>query len=176
MTWFKVDDGFYSHPKVLAATHRARSLWVLAGSWSATNLTDGFVPLEALKLLNATKNDAQVLVSVGLWESAKGGYRFHQWCEFQPTRETVLDKRKEWKQRQRKARMSRSDTSRDSHRQSRREYPRDLLSPVPVVPKGTTTHAPLDGGAVYPSTHDGSPTSGTIGPPYPDWLVNPSDD
>jgi hypothetical protein len=44
MTWFKIDDSFYDHPKVFDAPDCAVALWTRAGTWSARNLTDGFVP------------------------------------------------------------------------------------------------------------------------------------
>jgi hypothetical protein len=44
LTWFKIDDSFYDHPKVFDAPDCAVALWTRAGTWSARNLTDGFVP------------------------------------------------------------------------------------------------------------------------------------
>lgn len=93
MAWFKVDDHLYSHPKWLAAPKTARALWVTAGAWSAGQLKDGFVPSTALAILEGTKREAQILIDIGLWEEAPGGYRFHDWAQFQPTREAVMEKR-----------------------------------------------------------------------------------
>ena len=90
MTWFKVDDSFYDHPKVFDAPDAAVALWVRAGCWSARNLTDGFVPsgLPA-RLCDDHETAVRELVARGLWERAKGGYRFHDWSRYQPTRESV---------------------------------------------------------------------------------------
>lgn len=33
MTWFKVDDGFYDHPKVDQLPNAAVGLWVKCGAW-----------------------------------------------------------------------------------------------------------------------------------------------
>ena len=34
MAWFKVDDGWWSHPKILQLSDSAQALWMRAGSWS----------------------------------------------------------------------------------------------------------------------------------------------
>jgi hypothetical protein len=90
MTWFKVDDSFHAHPKVLATEPDALGLWVVAGAWSSAHLTDGFVPTHALsRLLPGSDDLARKLVTAGLWRRAKGGYQFHDWCNYQPTADDV---------------------------------------------------------------------------------------
>lgn len=110
MTWFKVDDGFYDHPKVKALPRGAIrkgaiSLWNQAGSWSARYLKNGHVPLFQIEELGWSKKDAEALVTVTLWHApghscddcepvAAGHYLFHQWSEYQPTREQVETEKK----------------------------------------------------------------------------------
>jgi hypothetical protein len=89
VTWFKVDDGLCTHPKWLAVPPAARGLWVTAGSWCSSQLTDGFVPRGALALLCGRPRDAAELVKVGLWDEVDGGWQFHAWFEFQPSRSQV---------------------------------------------------------------------------------------
>lgn len=90
MTWFKVDDSFHAHPKVLATDADALGLWVVAGAWSSSHLTDGFIPEHALlRLLPSAEELARKLVASGLWKRARGGYRFHDWADFQPSAEDV---------------------------------------------------------------------------------------
>jgi hypothetical protein len=84
MPWFKVDDRFYSHPKVLATSLAARGLWVGAGAWSSDHLTGGVVPDHALVLLGGSPKLADELVAAGLWKRSKGAYRFHDWDRYQP--------------------------------------------------------------------------------------------
>lgn len=108
MTWFKVDDSFHSHPKVLAASPAALGLWVVAGSWSGANLSDGFVPDHVLpRLLPDAASLARDLVTVGLWRRQRGGYRFHDWAAFNPQRDTVEQERKAARERMRKLRSGR---------------------------------------------------------------------
>ena len=107
MAWFKVDDHLYSHPKWLSITKGPRALWVAAGAWSAGQLLDGFVPFGALPILEGTRREAQALVDAQLWEDAPGGYRFHDWAEFQPVRKAVMEKRAKDAERLRKWREQR---------------------------------------------------------------------
>lgn len=94
MVWFKVDDGFWSHPKVLELSDAAVALWVRAGSYCAGHLTDGAVRPGVLRLLGADRDAATELVLAGLWHlDSDGAWRFHDWTEYQPTREEQDAKR-----------------------------------------------------------------------------------
>ncbi|MDN5963022.1 hypothetical protein [Acidipropionibacterium jensenii] len=94
MSWFKVDDGFDGSPKALMCSRSAIGLWALAGSWSARYLTDGFVPNVYVTRMDAMA-DASELVAAGLWEMAEdGGWRFHDWDEFNPRADEVQEKRR----------------------------------------------------------------------------------
>lgn len=84
--WFKVDDSFYDHPKVFDAPDSAVALWIRAGSWSARNLTDGFVPANLpARLCDDPDTAIRQLIDRGLWRRTKGGYLFHEWAHYQPT-------------------------------------------------------------------------------------------
>jgi len=108
MPWFKVDDSFYDHPKVFDASDAAIALWTRAGSWAARNLTDGFVPSAMLaRLCGDGKRAAAELCDRGLWQRAKGGYLFHDWSDFQPTKEAVDNDRKLKAERQKRWREAR---------------------------------------------------------------------
>lgn len=99
MAWFKVDDAFALSPKVIAAGNAATGLWVRAGSWCMQQLTDGHVPKDMIPALGGKPRDAQKLVETGLWHPEPGGYRFHDWAEYQPTRTKVQQEREATKQR-----------------------------------------------------------------------------
>lgn len=135
MTWFKVDDSFHSHPKVLAASPAALGLWVVAGSWSGANLSDGFIPDHVLpRLLPDAATLARELVTAGLWKRTRGGYRFHDWNDFNPVAEAVQAERAAARERMRSLRSRRKEgaTSGDrnfyeqsskKHRESREKSP-----------------------------------------------------
>lgn len=104
MSWFKVDDKLWGHPKWLATPIRARGLWVTAGSWSADQEMDGNIPRHVLPILGATLRDASALVAAGLWQATDTGWRFHGWAEFQPTREQKEAEREAARERMRAGR------------------------------------------------------------------------
>ncbi len=144
MVWFRVDDGWHSHPKVLELSLSACGLWAKAGSWSADHLTDGFVPAAAVRSLGGTAKMAAELVAAGLWTAADGGWRFHQWEHHQPSRESVERERLQKRDRQRRWRESNpsTDTSRDSSTNELRDalvsLPPRARSPVPSRPDPTS--------------------------------------
>jgi len=97
VTWFKVDDGFAFHPKVIevamAAGNGPLGLWVRAGAWCSAQLTDGFVPDAMITALMGTEEDAEALASALLWTRCEAGWRFHDWDGCNPTRAGVIDRR-----------------------------------------------------------------------------------
>ena len=118
MPWFKVDDKLHDHRKARAARKAAMGVWVLAGSWSADNLQDGFVPENVLSRWGTTQ-DAARLVEVGLWhpgeKDGESGWFFHEWNERQPTKAEVETERKanadrlrEWRRKKREQEAKRS--------------------------------------------------------------------
>lgn len=117
MPWFRVEDSFYAHPKVLALPRRTRpadvGLWILAGTWAAFYLTDGYVPEHVVATLGGAPAGAARLVKCGLWDHADGGYQFHDWQNYQPTRQQVLTRRETDRVRQARgrARQDRDPTS-----------------------------------------------------------------
>jgi hypothetical protein len=166
MTWFKVDDGFWRSTKVrkIGSKYRlaACGLWTLAGDWSADNLTDGFVPWEVLEEWGDTDHAyGDRLIAVGLWEAAEHedetGIQFHDWADWQPTREKVLERRKTDAARRAKWRADqKAATQQDSQRESRRDTEDDSQReswqasqmPDPTRPDPTRPDPSLRGGYV----------------------------
>jgi len=99
MPWFKVDDGFWSHPKVIELSPASVALWVRAGSYSAQHLTDGFVSRSVVRILGHASGDADSLVEAGLWDGKPdgkpAGYQFHDWGNYQPPSIASKEKRDE---------------------------------------------------------------------------------
>ncbi|WP_369068567.1 hypothetical protein [Kineococcus terrestris] len=94
MPWFKVDDGLAFHPKFLAIGLAPAGLWVRSAAWVAHHLTDGFVPAGIPAALGATTSEIDALVAARLWEVTNGGWRFHDWHDFQPSREDAEEQRR----------------------------------------------------------------------------------
>ena len=115
MPWFKVDDRLHAHPKaqdVVDSRPSAMGLWALAGSWCAAMLTDGLVPKRQVSRLGFKPADARALVDCGLWHEAEGGYQFHDWQEYQPTREQVEGERTAARERMRRKRSGEHPSNR----------------------------------------------------------------
>jgi hypothetical protein len=110
MPWFYVDDGFSDSKPVLNMPDRHRlaacGLWVLAGSWSAKEELDGFVPNSKLRQLGARPTIVAALTEKGpmsapLCERTSTGIQFNSWKKWQKTREELAEKRREDAERQR---------------------------------------------------------------------------
>lgn len=112
MPWFKVDDGFHGHPKVMDLSLAAVGLWTLAGTWCANYLTDGEIHLKAIQRLGGTKKQAKELVSSGLWaEKRPEIYQFCDWNDYQPTKEVVQAERAQARERMKDLRSKRKGTA-----------------------------------------------------------------
>ena len=142
MTWFKIDDGFADHPKVLEllcgpAGSEALALWLLAGTWCAKQLTDGALPTVVVHRLGVANSGeaARELVRVGLWTETDTGFQFHEWNAWQPTRADVEAKREQararkaqWRETKKRknatpSKRSREESQRSSQRPSQRDNP-----------------------------------------------------
>lgn len=112
MPWFRVDDTFSHHTKVMEAGNAAIGLWVRAGAWSMQQLTDGFVPRRVGRSLG-TLTEARRLVDAGLWVEKDDGWQFHEWEQRQPSRVQVYAERDAATERQRAARERRKAEQED---------------------------------------------------------------
>ncbi len=93
MPWFRLDDSFHSHPKVIAAGNEAIGLYVRCGTYAAEHLTDGFIP-EHVALLYGSAALADKLVRTKLWRRARGGWRMPDYLDYNPSKESVQAERK----------------------------------------------------------------------------------
>jgi hypothetical protein len=132
MTWLKLDDGILSHPKFLRAresSELAFETWVALLAWVKRNLTDGFVPGNALAYLEGTRSSQKraaairALVEAGLLERTPcGGVQLHDYSQWNESAATVKARRKEDATRKRSpAARHERDASSDAAR-----YERDL--------------------------------------------------
>ena len=104
MVWFKVDDQLAVHVKAVAAGNAAMGLWVRAGAWCSAQLTDGRLPAAMVRALDGSDADARRLVAAGLWTAVDGGYEFHDWEQWQPSKDQVLAERAAGRERVAKSR------------------------------------------------------------------------
>lgn len=128
---FKVDDGFYDHPKVRsiprgAARKGAVTLWTFAGSWSSRYLQDGLIPCAQVEELGGTIREAEWLIAATLWHAVGHScdkcppvpaehYVFHDWPESNDLKVDVEKRRDKARDRMRKMR---SGDGKDSDNQT----------------------------------------------------------
>ena len=156
MTWFRLDDSFHSHPKVIAAGNEAVGLFVRCGTYAAQHLTDGFIRKD-IALLYGSRALADVLVTTGLWHRARGGWTIHDYLDYNPSKEAVENSRKANAQRQRRYR---SETVPGHNRDSgsipigngypqaendRRKLPAKARAPAQDVEHNAVTNAATNG-------------------------------
>lgn len=141
MTWFKLSDQFYDHPKVMQAGNAAVGLWVRCCTYSANKLLDGRIPAATAHLLG-TNRDIDRLVATRLWIPVDGDYWVPDFLEYNPPAVKVLaeraataDRQALWRERRKRNGVTTavSDTA-------------DNGSPVPVpgpvpVPASVTSAA-----------------------------------
>lgn len=174
MTWFKIDDSFYDHPKVFDASDSAVALWVRAGCWSARNLTDGVIPGRlAFRLCDDPMKAAAELVERGLWEQVGDDYVFHDWHDYQPAREDVLAKREEARERMRAHRAKRAqerspERSPERSRELQAKFaPPDPTRPDPTSPNGERETSADADGTLFPPQEPEKPKKGRRKPEVP---------
>jgi hypothetical protein len=97
MPWFRIDDTFAFHPKVLAAGNAAVGAWVRLGSYCAAHLTDGFVPELMARMIAADCITA--LINARLLVQEPDGYRIHDYLSYQPSKRDVQLDREEARDR-----------------------------------------------------------------------------
>lgn len=146
MTWFKVDDRWHSHRKVIPLSLEARGLWATLGSWCADQLNGGHVPRDVLKHFGGKRavKLALALVHEGLWRECEDGYQFHDWDDHQPTKDAVLAKREATKLRVQRHRNAVGNGVTNSVGNA---------SPVPTRPDPSNSLTEPDS---YPSCADGA--------------------
>lgn len=179
MTWAKIDDSMYDHPKILALGRDmdAMALWALGASYCARHLTNGRVNREAIRVLlpstppQTRSRYARALVRVNLWiECDDGAYQYRDWADYNPTADKIKTLRQSAAQRQREYRDRHAVTNAVSH--AVRNGVRNA-SPVPSRPITTTPLPPASGGTefAHATGENGSstatPAAAPVSPPGP---------
>jgi len=111
MTWARLDDNFPDHPKIVAAGPICELIQVRAICYCCRYLTDGFLPLAIIPTLLVRLDGAmdwpEEMVMAGLWDRVAGGYRCHDFLDYNPTKKSVLSHREERRQAGLKGAMAR---------------------------------------------------------------------
>jgi len=149
MAWLKIDDNAPHHRKMLAAGPSACWLWVCGIAYCQKHKTDGFIPAEALPWLGVPqpqKLSGQLSVA-GLWHVEDGGWRVHDYLDWNDSavkrREKIEQKNaRQQKWRDGKGRYSDAEVSRDDDAQARRDVDASTSGSVDTAPQPTPQPTP----------------------------------
>ena len=73
MAWARLDDQFWSNPKIVAAGNAAAGIYARALCYCSANNTDGFVPASVARQISVRRAALQHLVSVRLLTEVSPG-------------------------------------------------------------------------------------------------------
>lgn len=102
MTWVSVSDDFTDHPKFRHLDDDATALWIRALAFANRHLTDGVVPAVMLRDLSRSKSPEKVAAKLcaasgitgkPLWSKVEGGYKIHDFHDYQPSARAVRSRR-----------------------------------------------------------------------------------
>lgn len=95
MSWIKLDDQIFTHPKLVDLSKDAKLLYLAGLCYCGAQLTDGLITKGATRVLLATieANCEAIasLIDAELWEANdSGGFLVHDYLEHQSSRDEVL--------------------------------------------------------------------------------------
>jgi hypothetical protein len=147
------DDTFDTWPEVYRVGTAAIGLYSRCGAYCARELTDGHIPAE-LVTSYGTREWAQKLVEVGLWETTSAGYRDVYFLvgkkgnKLNPTREEALAKLKQaadrtakWRANSKKKGVTRHVQGSDASRDGIRDASSDASPSLPPSYEGKGSQA-----------------------------------
>lgn len=175
MPWVRLDEEFPDHPKVSAAGPLAGWLHVCGLAYCNRYLTDGFVPHgQVPKLADfegiyvdtqpnvggidspSPRMIAELLVAHGLWDEVDGGYRIHDFFDYQPSRAEVEEARRQKQEAGRKGGRARAaakaGAKADAQAPAQATAKADAQAeskpvPVPVPDNPSSSYSVTSGGA-----------------------------
>jgi len=140
MTWVKLDDQFFAHPKVIDLSKDAKLLYLAALNHCAAQLTDGALSSGAVRavaaLVDVQRSVAEELVNAGLWETTDTGYAVHDYLTYNRTAEQV--------KADRAANTERQSRYRDRHASESNAVTNTIIKEGVTPLVQPSTHASLD--------------------------------
>lgn len=103
MPWGRLDDRANGNAKLLALSDAAWRMWGCALIYCQANLTDGFVPAHALDTFGVRARNKKAVAEElcrplvpgkgPCWHKVAGGYLFHDYLDWNDSREKILHER-----------------------------------------------------------------------------------
>lgn len=155
MTWVKLDDKFYQHPKVMGISDKAFRCHINALCFSAQYDLDGEIPVSALSTIRGTVKLATELVTALLWDTtSRGGWAIHDYLDYNRSKADIEADR----ERKRTAGQAGGFASGEARaKQGASPTVRKRRTPVPV-PSGSKEPDPSGAVALPPPKSQKVPT------------------
>jgi hypothetical protein len=104
MTWAKLDDGFWMHPKVVMGGNEAAGIFARCLSYCGKYLTDGRVPAQVALSIAMSKKALDHTVACGFLQLLPSGdFYVRDYADYNPLRDEVEAKRTERSEKAQKA-------------------------------------------------------------------------
>ena len=98
MTWGKVDDGFWDHPKIVGLSDRAFRVLMGIWCWSWRNeKTEGHFPVAVARQHRSTPRVLVELENAGLIDRNGTGWVIHDWKKYRRLDMTGAERQKRWR-------------------------------------------------------------------------------
>ncbi len=98
MTWVRLDDQWPRRPEIVVLSNDAKLLFLVGLTYSAAQLTNGWLPAESLRIVAADANVkagvASELVARGRWLKTDAGYQVVEWDEYLLDSGPIIERRK----------------------------------------------------------------------------------
>jgi hypothetical protein len=109
MAWAKLDDQFAEHTRIAPLSDKAFRLHVAAICLAARKLTDGHITYTDARVLQALTRartrHIDELLGAGVWtENGGAGWVIRDYLDYNPSAETVKERRAKWTERQNRKR------------------------------------------------------------------------
>lgn len=105
----RLDVLWHANPKVLALGLPGMGLHAWSISYCDSQMTDGFIPYEALPNIDGVKTTIRVMLSSGRWKEVKGGYQLHDYLDYNRSRDAIAKERAQNADRKRSLRAGRGN-------------------------------------------------------------------
>lgn len=96
----RLDTGWHADSKVLQVGLIGMGLHAWSISYCDDARTDGFVPMGAWPSLPGAGAAVKALLVAGLWERVEGGFRVHDYLDYNRSRAQIEALQEEWRERQ----------------------------------------------------------------------------
>ena len=157
MNWVKIDNNFFSNPKVVGLSKDAKLVYLAGICYAGSSLSDGFIPQPVVTILSAQCQVRRIqpvtkeLVEMGLWLTTcchkQDGFQIHEYLDYNTSSAEVQAKRESARTRMADLRSNRSQNVRANIEESSRELrstdietetERESTKPAPSTPTPIT--------------------------------------